>query len=174
MRRVTLVIALLALLTLAPGVSASAGTERSAGLEAAVLQEVNAARVARGLRPLARSTKLTRAADFHTIAMLRVGAFEHELPGNPSFAQRLKQFYAPGPVAWSGAENLAMFGPRAPSARAIVGAWLASPGHRTNLLSRTWREMGVSVRFSPSTGGDFGGAPRWVITLDLGFRGPTA
>ncbi len=159
MRRVTLVIALLAVLTLAPGVSASSGSDRSAGLEAALLQQVNAVRVARGLRPLTRSTKLSRAADFHTIAMLRVGAFEHELPGNPSFAQRLKQFYANGPVAWAGAENLAMFGPTAPSAREVVSAWLASPGHRSNLLSPSWREMGVSVRFSPSTGGDFGGLP---------------
>jgi len=67
-----------------------------------------------------------------------------------------------------------VFDANRPSARAIVNAWMASPGHRTNRLSGTGREMGVSVRFSPSTGGDFGGVPRWVITLDLGWRAPTA
>jgi uncharacterized protein YkwD len=174
MRSVSLVIAVLALLVLAPGVAGASGNQRSSGLEAEVLKEINAVRAARGLKPLVRSGTLTRAADSHTATMLQLGAFTHEVPGRQTFSQRLRQFYAPGGVTFSAAENIALFGPDQPSARDIVAAWMGSPGHRQNLLGRTWREVGVVARFAEAPPGDFGGAPTWLITLDLGWRAPTA
>lgn len=149
----------------------TAGARRYTALEAAIAREVNATRAARGLASLGRSTALSRAADMHTIAMFDTGRFDHELPGMPSFAQRMRRFYGVGAPVWSGAENLALFGPAAPSAQDVVAAWLASSPHRTNLLDRSWRELGVAVRFSDASGGDFRGQPTWLITLDLGRRG---
>lgn len=173
MRRSPLIVVALALgvLAVAPGVGATPATPRATGLEAAIAQEVNAVRAARGLPTLRGSAGLSRAAGAHTGAMLDVGAFAHEFPGWLSFSQRLKRYYAPGKTAWSGAENLALFGPDAPTAQDVVSAWMGSPGHRANILGRSWRELGVAVRFAPAAGGDFGGAPTWVVTLDLGRRG---
>ena len=35
-----------------------------------------------------------------------------------------------------------------PSGRAVVRAWMHSPGHRANILSRTYRGMGLAARKS--------------------------
>lgn len=172
MRSFALIACLVATLVLAPaaGAGADAATQRTTSLEAALLQEVNAVRAARGLSALKRSTGLSRAAEVHTVSMLKAGVFAHEIPGAPSLQQRITRFYLAGRPVWSAGENLALFGPTQPSAKSVVAAWLASPPHRANLLARDWRDVGISVRFAPVPGGQLGADPRWLITLDLGRR----
>jgi uncharacterized protein YkwD len=171
-RLLPLALCVVVLLALAATASAdSAATARRATpLEAALIREVNAARSARGLPTLVRSAGLSRAADVHTTAMFDVGRFDHQIPGFPTLAQRLRRFYVGGAQVWGGAENLALYGPMAPKAREIVQLWLDSPSHRDNLLDRSWRELGVSARFDAAPGGEFDGQPTWLITLDLGQR----
>jgi uncharacterized protein YkwD len=48
--------------------------------------------------------------------------------------------------------------------------WMNSPGHRENLLSRRWREIGLGAVHVASAGGEFGGGPVTVITADFGVR----
>ena len=172
MRSLALIVCLAAALLLVPaaGAGADSAGRRTTSLEAALLQEVNAVRAARGLSSLKRSGGLSRAADLHTVAMLKAGVFAHEIPGAPSLEQRLTRFYVGDRHAWSAGENLGLFGPAQPSARSVVAAWLASPPHRANLLAKGWRDAGISVRFAPIPGGRLGADPCWLITLDLGRR----
>jgi uncharacterized protein YkwD len=46
-----------------------------------------------------------------------------------------------------------------------LGAWLASPQHRANLLARRWRDVGVAVE----RGSIFGrtGVSLWVLQFGL-------
>ncbi|MGL6279579.1 MAG: CAP domain-containing protein [Gaiella sp.] len=142
----------------------------TASLEAALVREINALRKTKGLRALTPSAALERAAAAHTAAMLAGGFFAHETPDGTPFADRLRRFYADTGPGWTVGENLALYGPDAPTAADIVRMWLGSPLHRANLLRTGWKELGVAVRFATAAPGDFGGEPTWVITLDLGAR----
>jgi uncharacterized protein YkwD len=158
---------------LLPSGAVSAPTTARAGaaaLEASLVQEINTLRRDNGLRPLSTSQALRRSASWHTDSMLTGGYFSHESPGGLTFAQRLRRFYPDSGPGWTVGENLALFGPNQPTALDVVRMWLGSPLHRANLLRAGWRELGVAVRFAPSPGGEFGGEPTWVITLDLGAR----
>lgn len=173
MRRGLPLLALLALTALAVGSTAAASESsvtRSPSLEALVLREINAVRVSRGVRPLARSQALSRAADGHSRSMVNLGYFSHESRNGTTFADRVKQYYVARSPAWSVGENLAMFGGLTPSAQDIVGAWLQSPPHRANLLRAGFRDAGISIVHHPTAGGVFGGESTWVVTLDLGRR----
>jgi uncharacterized protein YkwD len=59
-----------------------------------------------------------------------------------------------------------------PSIRAkkAVELWMASSGHRQNILSKTWREIGIAAVFSSTSRGTYGGGPVTVITTDFGVR----
>jgi uncharacterized protein YkwD len=101
--------------------------------------------------------------------MARAGVFAHAVPGAPSLSERMSRYYVTG-GGWSAGENLALFGPAQPSARAVVSAWLASPPHRANLLARSWRDAGISARLATVPRPGLGAQPRWLITLDLGRK----
>jgi len=166
-----LALAVTAALILGTGASASGSSvTRATSLEALVLREINAVRVAHGVRPLASSPALSRAAAGHSRSMVSLGYFSHESKNGTSFADRVKQFYVARSRAWSVGENLAMFGGITPGARDIVSAWLQSPSHRANLLRASFREAGIAILHHPTAGGVFGGESTWVITLDLGRR----
>ena len=143
---------------------------RASSLESLVLTEINAVRAAQGVHPLARSTALSRAANGHSRSMVTLGFFSHESRNGMPFSQRLGRFYARSSNAWTVGENLAMFGGVAPSARAIVDAWMASPPHRANVLRKQFREAGIAIVHHPAAAGVFGGLPTWVVTLDVGRR----
>jgi uncharacterized protein YkwD len=169
MRSAAFAIVLVACLCLAPQAGATEGTRGStASIETALVREINVVRTTRGLDGLRRSTGLTRAAASHSAAMLAGGFFAHESADGSRFSDRIRRHLDGG--RWRLGENLAMFGQSRPSARSIVALWLSSPGHRTNLLSPHWRELGVAVRYAPQAGGAFGGLPTWVVTLDVGTR----
>jgi uncharacterized protein YkwD len=83
--------------------------------------------------------------------MGRSGYFSHDLftptrsPRWSLFGRWIRWFYpGPGHRSWSAGENLAWGAPRI-TARQTVRAWLRSPGHRANLLKRSWRNVGVAA-----------------------------
>lgn len=131
-----------------------------AGLTSAdqsLLVAVNEARAANGLPALAVDPSLQTAAREHTDALLAAGAFTHDFVKNGSsypFATWIRWYY-PGPCA---GENLAWGQPLdAPTA---VRLWLASPGHRANMLSASFRTIGVALRT--------GANGRTIATTDFG------
>ena len=142
---------------LALGVGAAeAGSLTSS--EASILGAVNSVRAAHGLGPLRSDGTLIRAARSHSNTLMRTDAFTHG-----SFAARLAAFGARGPRF---GENLAWGTGSRASASSIVHAWLASPGHRANLLRPGFRRIGIGARVGTFQG--HGGAT--IVTADFAGR----
>jgi uncharacterized protein YkwD len=115
---------------------------------------MNAARATHLLPKLSVDARLTRAARYHSLDMLRRHYFAH---GN--FGARMWQFHVRGSLF---AENL-VWGSGVMSANAAVADWLASPAHRENLLDPKLRRVGVATPVGP-----FGGfATATMITADF-------
>jgi uncharacterized protein YkwD len=145
----------LCVLTLGTGTAAAASlTSR----EASLVGTVNAVRAAHGLRPLSVDTKLVRAARAYSATLMRTDAFTHGALGS-----RLDRYGVRGPLF---GENLAWGVGSQSSARSIVRAWLASPGHRANLLRPGFRRVGIGTRVGSFRG--HGGAT--VVTADFAGR----
>ncbi|MFN8223300.1 MAG: CAP domain-containing protein [Gaiellales bacterium] len=139
-------------------------------LEANLRNEINLVRRENGLRPLLGSKALAGAAESYSRTMLRDGFFSHVSPNGVGFAQRIRQRYSPnGFRRWAVGENLlSSSGPI--SAKQVVALWMASPAHRANLLSPTFRQMGIGAVHQVAAPGVFGGKSALVVTLDLGTR----
>ncbi|HYY76384.1 MAG TPA: CAP domain-containing protein [Gaiellaceae bacterium] len=150
--RTFLAVLLLSAGLLALAAPASGATLRvNESLESAVVKRINAVRRSHGLRRLRLEPRLTKAADRHAVSMGRSGYFSHDLftprrsPRWSLFGRWIRWFYpGPGHRSWSAGENLAWGAPRI-TARQTVRAWLRSPGHRANLLKRSWRNVGVAA-----------------------------
>ena len=145
----------LSVLALGAG-SAEAGSLTSR--EASILGVVNSVRTTHGLVPLRSDAPLIRAARSHSDRLMRTDVFTHG-----AFAARISASGARGPRF---GENLAWATGSRASARAIVRAWLASPGHRANLLRPGFRRIGIGARVGTFQG--YGGAT--VVTADFAGR----
>ena len=139
-------------------------------LEGQVLAELNEIRGAHGLRALRLSLPLTAAADSHSRAMGTYGFFGHSSRDGSAFWKRVQRFYGPGANGgWSVGENL-LWSTTGLDASAALKLWMGSPGHRKNILTPGWREIGLSAVTVPAAPGVFGGRDVVIITTDFGFR----
>jgi uncharacterized protein YkwD len=140
-------------------------------LESAVLDELNLVRLEHGLKQLRLNPKLTAAADHHSLEMVHRGYFGHESADGGNFAKRIKAFYGPRKArrGWTVGENL-IWQARRLTARAAVVSWLASPGHRDNLLEPAFREIGISAVRALGAPGVYAHQPVVVLTVDFGAR----
>jgi uncharacterized protein YkwD len=140
------------------------------GLEVKVLAELNAIRRAHGLAPVKLSQPLSAAADAHSRAMGRYGFFAHDSRDGSQFWKRVERFYAPrGYRTWSVGENL-LWSSGTLTAPAALKLWMKSPGHRKNILTASWREIGISAVAVRSAPGVYGGRDVVIITTDFGTR----
>jgi uncharacterized protein YkwD len=140
-------------------------------LGAAVVVEVNRTRAARGLRPLRANRSLAASARRHSSQMGARGFFDHDSADGTPFWRRIERFYVDtGFSSWAVGENIFWRSPTTIAPTGVVRAWLKSPGHRANMLSRTWRDVGVGAVSLPSAPGVFGGAPVTIVTIDFGKR----
>jgi hypothetical protein len=98
----------------------------------------NAERAQRGLPELHWDAALYEAAEFHAREMAARGSISHQFPGEPELAARARDSGARFSVI---AENVA----EAPTAVRIHAAWMASAGHRSNLLDPRVNAVGIRV-----------------------------
>jgi uncharacterized protein YkwD len=129
---------------------------------------LNAERAQRGLGALTANGQLARAAEGHNSEMVRSQFFSHDSPDGRSFEDRiLAAGYRPlGAGGWTVGENIAWGTGELATPRSIMAAWMASPGHRANILESGFQEIGVAV--APGTpASDAGGA---TYTTDFGAR----
>ena len=139
-------------------------------LEAGVLTEMNSIRVRHGLPRLRMSMRLSAAADVHSLRMGQNGFFTHESRDGSAFWKRVQKFYGwNGYKMWSVGENLLWSSPGVDPVGAVK-MWMDSPGHRANVLSKRWREVGLSAVFVPAAPGVFGGQDVTIVTADFGIR----
>lgn len=115
-------------------------------VEAATLCLIDRERAAHGERPLSADERLTRAAEGHSRDMVARDYFEHDSPGGQTPLERIRAsgFIPPG-HGFAVAENIAWGTMWLASPREIVQAWMASPGHRANILDPSLRHTGIGV-----------------------------
>jgi uncharacterized protein YkwD len=142
-----------AFLAFAAAPAALAAPHRSA--ETTLLQAINTTRAAHGLRPLHVDLRLRSAARFWSTSLLRSNTFTHG-----DFAGRMSSFDLHGSLG----ENLAWGGGRYATAQGIVSMWMASPGHRANLLRPGYTRVGIGIVQGTFQGQ--GGSS--VVTADFG------
>lgn len=113
-------------------------------LEQAIVDLINQARVANGLRALSVSPAVTTAAQIQATNMARLDIMAHVLPGTstPDLGDRAD---AAGYRFRLLGENIAY---NYRSAADVVAGWLASPGHRANILNASYTQTGVAVRYN--------------------------
>jgi uncharacterized protein YkwD len=145
-----LIAALLGILLIPAAVAAP-----KASKELTLLQAVNATRQAHGLRPLRLDPRLQRAARSWSGTLLRSNAFTHG-----DFASRMQSLGIQGLAG----ENLAWGSGSYATAGTVVAMWLASPGHRANLLKPSYRRIGIGI----ARGTFQGQAAASVVTADFG------
>jgi uncharacterized protein YkwD len=153
-----------------PATTASVVRVQLSSLESQLLGRINLTRSQHGLRALRLSARLTAAANQHSASMAQKGYFSHDSANGGSFFKRIASFYTyRGYSTWSAGENLLWSSPDVSPAGALR-MWMNSPEHRANLLSRAWREMGLSAVHVVSAPGVYGGDEVTIVTADFGVR----
>ena len=146
----------------------ASGVYQNASLQAwadAVFDGVNGARRANGLAPLLREDHLDALAQSHARDMGLRDYFSHDCPDGVLMWDRWLAMRIPY-AEWAG-ENAAM---GQESAQEVADQWMASPGHRKNVLHETAQYCGVGVYFDASDRD----MPIKVIMEYADFRGDPA
>src|SRR5215208_2812156 len=117
-------------------------------LEQYMLELINVERRKAGAQPLAFHGDLNEAADAHTAWMLGTDTFSHTGSGGSTATQRMTAAGYDFEGSWGSAENIAWASLRTPSGLRdevdlLHSNLMDSPGHRTNLLNDTYREIGI-------------------------------
>jgi len=118
----------------------------------------NYARQHAGLSPLALNVTLTTAGDAKLQADVSCGVFSHEPCGQPFdtvFAR-----YTAGASAFQIGENIAWGTGTFGTPRSTMDAWLHSSGHRENILTPDFKELGIGYLSNQAFQG-YAGAVLW-------------
>lgn len=105
--------------------------------EQEVVRLVNIERARNGLAALSEDWELSRVARYKSQDMRDKRYFSHTSPTYGSPYDMMRAF---GISYRTAGENIAM-GQSTPAA--VVSAWMNSPGHRANILSKSFKKIGV-------------------------------
>lgn len=103
-----------------------------------ITELVNEHRVAAGLNPVKYSAKLSEAAQVRAVEIEK--SFSHTRPDGRYFSTVFAEHGIS--YRYSG-ENIA-WGQKSPEE--VVRAWMNSPGHRANIMNKSFTELGVGYR----------------------------
>jgi uncharacterized protein YkwD len=120
-------------------------------IRAATLCLVNRERAGQGERPLAPNGRLEQAAQTHTESMACGDYFEDDGPHGetPLSRMRASGYVHSSHIGHKVGENIGWGTLRLATPGAIVAAWMASPGHRANILNPRFRDTAVGVSPHP-------------------------
>jgi uncharacterized YkwD family protein/spore coat assembly protein SafA len=104
-----------------------------------VIRLVNVERARAGLPALKTNWQLSRVARYKSADMANRGYFSHTSPTYGSPFRMMESF---GLRFSAAGENIA-YGQRTPAE--VMRDWMNSPGHRSNILSRNYSEIGVGL-----------------------------
>ncbi len=137
----------------------------------ATLCLLNKERTSRGLRKLRNNSRLRDAAQSYSRNMVVNDFFDHVSPGGSTMVSRVKATrYLSGANGWSLGENIAWGGSTRATPRETVEAWMDSAGHKRNILTGAFEEIGIGIAIGaparlPS------GMDSATYTTDFGYRG---
>ncbi len=120
-------------------------------IRVATLCLVNRARALHGEAPLRANPRLERAAQSHSDSMALENYFDHVGPtGQTPLARMRAAGYIRGSrIGFEVGENIAFGTLWLATPRAIVHAWMMSPGHRANILDPRFRDTAIGVSPHP-------------------------
>jgi uncharacterized protein YkwD len=129
---------------------------------------LNKQRTRRHMRKLRREGRLSHAARGHSADMVHRSYFSHSSPSGVDLVDRVRRagYLAPA-RAWFVGENIAWGSGGLSTPKQIVRAWMHSPGHRANILNRSFREIGVGIALGSPRGHHSAAA---TYTTDFGMR----
>jgi uncharacterized protein YkwD len=133
----------------------------------AVVCLINKKRARNHAKPVHEHPLLDSAAQAHTDAMTTENFFSHDGDGTPE-SRAANAGYTSGARAWGVGEDLFWGAARLSTPRATVNAWMHSTEHRTVLLSKSYRQVGVGIDQGSPAGADTG--PTGTYTALFGFR----
>lgn len=113
----------------------------------AVMCLINRERAEHALPPLTVNPQLQAAAEEHDAEMLQLDYFAHVAPDGETPVQRIERtgYIANESEGYVIGENLAWGTYSLSTPKAIVEAWIASPGHLANILESRYTETGIGV-----------------------------
>ena len=111
--------------------------------EQQLLDLTNQARANSGLPMLRMDPRLCRAARLHSANMARLNSMSHNLEGRSHQNRTREAGYPSGMVA----ENICY---SQGNPQAAINTWLNSSGHRTNMLSYQYSDLGVGIGYNRS------------------------
>ncbi|MEA2252791.1 MAG: hypothetical protein QOC78_637 [Solirubrobacteraceae bacterium] len=179
-RRLPVLVAALAALVLAlpaaaqaddcVGADAVPAADNLALVGQATLCLLNQQRVAQGLAPLTENAALSRASADYSQLMVTQSFFDHQSPQGSLLVDRIRAVgYLANAGDWALGENIGWGQSQLSTARSLVNAWMNSAGHRENILTAQYTDVGLGLALgSPSD-------PTWgaTYTTDFGTRGVT-
>ena len=131
----------------------------------ATLCLLNQQRAANGIGPLVENAALSTASAGYSQRMVAQGFFGHESPDGGTLVQRLTDAgYLGDDDAWVVGENIGWGQASLATARSMVTAWMNSPGHRENLLSADYTQVGLGLALGTPTDQTWGA----TYTTDFG------
>jgi uncharacterized protein YkwD len=128
---------------------------------------INRKRARNHVKAVHPSAPLAIAAQAHTDAMTAQNFFSHEGDGNPA-SRAANAGYTAGARAWGVGEDLFWGAQRLSTPRATVDSWMRSSEHRSVLLSRRFRQVGIGVDQGSPAGPD--NTDTGTYTALFGFR----
>ncbi|MET0604101.1 MAG: CAP domain-containing protein [Baekduia sp.] len=128
-----------------------------AGAVAATLCLLNQERADHGLKAFTESSTLDRAADDYAADMVKRRFFDHVSPGGGTMMDRIKAAGWVPNGSWSAGENIAWGSGSLATPASIVDGWMRSAGHRANILSGSFSQIGIGIAAGAPQGGIRGG-----------------
>jgi uncharacterized protein YkwD len=130
----------------------------------ATLCLLNNERAVAGLHPVAETPGLTQPSAAYSARMVAENFFAHVSPDGGTLVDRLTAARYIDPNGdWTVGENIAWGQGDLGTPRNIVVAWMNSPGHRHNILTGEFTEIGIGIALG--TPGD----PTWGATYTTDF-----
>jgi uncharacterized protein YkwD len=147
-------------------------SDNVAALRDATLCLLNVQRTSRGLKAFASSPQLRKVAQNYSQAMVRQRFFDHVSPSGATLLNRVRRgtTYLSGVRDYSLGENIAWGSGQYATPRETVKGWMESRGHRTNILNRRFRHIGIGIAIGAPE--DSQGVPAATYTTDFGHHTP--
>jgi uncharacterized protein YkwD len=130
-----------------PGADLRPTKEDIEAVRTATLCLVDQERTNHGEAALAPNANLQQSAQDHTESMVSDDYFEHDSPSGDTPLSRMTAsgYIFSSHVGYEIGENIGWGTLSLSTPRAIVAAWMASPGHRANILDPRFRDTAIGV-----------------------------
>jgi len=106
---------------------------------------INEVRAEHHLRALTSQGSLAGVAGRYSRRLVTGSFFAHVDAANHSTIESRGKPYTAGADIWALGENLAWATGYRSSPEQILAMWIASPGHRANLLDPQWKDVGIGI-----------------------------